>query len=46
MTEELIMWVLLLGAAGFVWLLALAILADNQSIQKKKGSGQQPRIRV
>ena len=45
MTEELIRWVLLLGAAGLVWILALAVLTEH-SIKKKDSSAQQPRIGI
>lgn len=45
MTEELIGWVLLLGAAGLVWILAIAVLTEH-SIKKKDGSAQQTRIGI
>jgi hypothetical protein len=45
MTEELIGWVLLLGAVGLVWILAIAVLTE-QSIKKKDSSVQQPRIGI
>jgi hypothetical protein len=45
MTEELIGWVLLLGAAGLIWILAIAVSAEDP-IKKKEGSAPQPRIGI
>ena len=44
MTPEIIVWSLLLGLLGLIWVLVLAILGDDQHIQdRQNGSASSER---
>jgi hypothetical protein len=42
MTQDIIVWALLMGLVGLIWVMALAVLGDNLDTHDKQEGNAQP----
>ena len=45
MTQDIIVWALLMGLVGLIWVMALAVLGDNLHAHDKQEGSAQPEPR-